>query len=609
MSGHVVYACSCLNIKIHLASKYSLANHVSERQQYWFEQESPAMEGWHLNLGMGAVVVAYSSLIETRTSSTHSWMTVGCLNCDTKSVYSIRSKASDSSSSAALSSGQSDEFVVIHKDTIFGSQLDDIRNDDQFSDIFDIKLSNSAGSISLTHSNEVPDKLRAQHQELYQVLEKALDKMRLASEVRIEQWKKVEMERLEEGSQRAREESKRLWQKVLSMNQPLPTQQVNDKDGISSTTKSATAITTTDDTPRNIQPHPSSSSSSSSPSVRMTTPVTPAKVTVTPTSIDASTPSSMTDSQQESKRSQAVRFMDHTNDSKMSTLPSSYRRSSFSLNHSAIASSSQQDGSLIDHRLSDLANAPTDQDQKNAASSDEEDMFDLDEELDSNDDEDGKQHEPNAEETNDTDKDVTNIEESSNASDRSIKIKSKGISNDGSNSTYGSSWIKRKKLTGKYIDDNGRLDKEEIRPATVSDGLEDLSTSISKFATSMPININSAMANFVLPKDDNVVEPAEEDPTNVLPPSNNDHLPSPSSRPPNVITSSYSFAPQKTATSSTSFIGYDFSFSDRALSKQFPDYNAERRKSVATIPGRHQRPQLDALIEKSSLDTRTAMKK
>ncbi|ORZ12733.1 hypothetical protein BCR42DRAFT_76090 [Absidia repens] len=550
-------------------------------------------------------------------------MTVGCLNCDTKSVYSIRNKASGSSSSAALFSGQSDEFVVIHKDTIFGSQLDDVRNDDQFSDIFDIKLSNSASSISLTHSNEVPDKLRAQHQELYQVLEKALDKMRLASEVRIEQWKKVEMERLEEGSQRAREESKRLWQKVLSMNQPLPTQQASNKDGGSSTTKSATAVTTTDGIPHNIQPQPSSSSSSSSPSVRMTTPVTPAKVTVTPTSIDASTPSSspsMADTQQESKRSQAVRFMDHSNDSVMSTLPSSYRRSSFSLNHSAIANSSQQGEVLTDHRLSNLANAPIDQDQKDAASSDEEDMFDLDEELDSNDDEDGKQqqgqHEPNAEETNDTDKEVTNIEESSNASDHSIKIKSKGITNDGSNGTYGSSWIKRKKLTGKYIDDNdGRLDKEEIHAATVNDGLEDLSTSISKYATSMPIDIHSAMANFVLPKDDNAVEPAEEDPTNVYDtnenPSNDDHhlLPLPSSRPPNVIASSYSFAPQKTATSSTSFIGYDFSFSDRALSKQFPDYNAERRKSVATIPGRHHRPQLDALIEKSSLDTRTAMKK
>ncbi|CAO3612142.1 unnamed protein product [Cunninghamella echinulata] len=57
MSGHVIYACSCLNIKIHLSSKYSLNNHASERQQYWYEQENPTMEGWKVELGMGGVVI------------------------------------------------------------------------------------------------------------------------------------------------------------------------------------------------------------------------------------------------------------------------------------------------------------------------------------------------------------------------------------------------------------------------------------------------------------------------------------------------------------------------------------------------------------------------
>ncbi|KAI8335948.1 hypothetical protein BC941DRAFT_66919 [Chlamydoabsidia padenii] len=120
MSGHVTYACPCLNIKIHLSSKYSLTNHDSERQQYWFHQETPALEGWLLQLGMGAVVVAYSSLIETQTSSTSAWMTVGCLNCSTDQVYSIHNKASTRRSSlgASLAPNQADESVVIHKDTL-----------------------------------------------------------------------------------------------------------------------------------------------------------------------------------------------------------------------------------------------------------------------------------------------------------------------------------------------------------------------------------------------------------------------------------------------------------------------------------------------------------
>ncbi|SAL95905.1 hypothetical protein [Absidia glauca] len=573
MSGHVTYTCPCLNIKVHLASKYSLNNHVAERQQYWFQQEDPALEGWLLELGMGAVVVSYSSLIETRTSSTTSWMTVGCLNCNTDQVYSIRNKAAtrNSSSGAAHTPCQTDESVVLHKDTLVGHQVDDVRHDDQFSDIFDIKLSDiaSSSSLSLVNQNEVPDHLRAQHQELYQVLEKGLEKMRLASEVRIEQWKKVEMERLEKDSKKAREESNALWKKVLSVNQQ-PTH-IESLDA----TEPRTALPP--------QGTPSSSTTTEPPAATMATESSPANID-----------SNSSDSPLEVKRSsQGIRFMDNVNDSSKTTLLGSYRRSSLSLNQSVVANGP----SGPSHDVQSLL--PADE-TDNTGSSDEEDMFDLDEELSS--DSEQQQQQPEDQEADFVGKESGSIE-SSNASGQSIAIKS-SINQKTGPTSYGSSWIKKKRLTGKYIDDVGNTTSHEDRLEPTDDNTaeDDISRSISAFATSMPININASMSTFLTDNDDNDTDVKKDN-------TNDEHTRSSMTIkrahfPTKLSTTSYSFAPTKT-TPSASFVGYDFSFSDRALSKQFADYAPERRKSVSAVSGRRHPPQLDALMEQGSLDTRS----
>ncbi|KAI8093332.1 uncharacterized protein BX664DRAFT_329460 [Halteromyces radiatus] len=580
MSGHVIYACPCLNIKIHLSSKYSLKHHATERQQYWF-QEAP-IAGWHFDLGMGAVV-AYSSLIQTRTSTSHPWMTVGCLNCDLKNVYSVYSKMSNRSSSGSLLVGQSDESVVIHEGTLFGSQLDDVRNDDQFSTIFDIKLSNLISPATITHQNEVPEKLRAQHQELRQVLEKALDKMRLASEVRIEQWKRVEMERLEEDTKKAKEESSKLWQKVLSVNHvetqhPVKERRITGIDVPEEANTQDEQVSTLQQTSTIGEPVLTSQSN----------PATNIKTTTN----DSSLISSTSDRQSESKRSQShvVRFIDNNSDPTVSSLPSSYRRSSFSLNQSAITNSlTQQDSLLFSLSKGDVPQPIND------SSSDDEDMFDLDEELQSDDGITEKKEENKLD-------DNTGSEEAATTGDQSDKNKSEFDS-------YGTSWIKKKKFTGKYIVDIGNgseLNQGDDNDITMeTDENEDLSQSISKYATSMPININSGMGTFIPSHDDEVIQPAKMDPTNVFYKArqNDNDVSSPFES----HLTSQSLAPTTKVSASKSFIGYDFSFSDRALSKQFPDYNPGRRKSVATIQGRRQ-PQLDALIENSSLDTRTTKK-
>lgn len=284
--------------------------------------------------------------------------------------------------------------------------------------------------------------------------------MRLASEVRIEQWKKVEMERLEKDSKKAKEESNALWKKVLSVNQ-----QGSHTESLD-TTVPRTAIPP--------QGTPSSSNTTEPPAV-----------TVVLESSSAKAESNSDDSPLETKRSsQGIRFMDNVNDPSKTTLLGSYRRSSLSLNQNVVVNGSNStsldvqslrpaDGKIIklvhyayyaqrliiSSFLSDSLETAKD------VSSDEEDMFDLDEELPSyNGDTENSEQQQQQEEGQETDgvgKESGSVE-SSNASGQSIAIKSKMNHKTGPTS-YGSSWIKKKRLTGKYIDDVGNMTSHEDR--------------------------------------------------------------------------------------------------------------------------------------------------
>ncbi|KAI8074610.1 hypothetical protein BC940DRAFT_343211 [Gongronella butleri] len=241
MSGHVIYACPCLNIKIHLASKYTLRTHAADRQKFKFEQESPPMHGFRFELAMGGILISYNSLIQVQTNDT--WTTVGCLHCDTKHVYSMLQAGH------SVTPRQSEQWVVIHDRAIFGSDIDDTRMDDAYSEIFDVKLSHRLKATVSLADPAVPKGLEAQHTQLQHVLDSALDKMRLASEVRIEQWRRVEMERLEEQSQRARDESDQLWQKCLQAYE----QQLDEPTTPSTHVNAAAAAASTLATPQQQQ--------------------------------------------------------------------------------------------------------------------------------------------------------------------------------------------------------------------------------------------------------------------------------------------------------------------------------------------------------------------
>lgn len=54
MSSFIVYSCHCLNIRIHLASKYALDGLAQLKSQVTVKEPLP---GWEFELGMGGIVI------------------------------------------------------------------------------------------------------------------------------------------------------------------------------------------------------------------------------------------------------------------------------------------------------------------------------------------------------------------------------------------------------------------------------------------------------------------------------------------------------------------------------------------------------------------------
>lgn len=55
MSGHIVYSCACLNVRLHLANHYSTDRHDTHRAEAFIRLSDPHLEGWQFELGMGGV--------------------------------------------------------------------------------------------------------------------------------------------------------------------------------------------------------------------------------------------------------------------------------------------------------------------------------------------------------------------------------------------------------------------------------------------------------------------------------------------------------------------------------------------------------------------------
>ncbi|ORZ01246.1 hypothetical protein BCR43DRAFT_561533 [Syncephalastrum racemosum] len=513
MSERVVYACPCLNIKLHLSNKYILESHQDSRIECFKKYTDPPLEGWSFELGMGGVQAEYNTLMKTR--SIRDWITVSCLNCATDNVYSVRtsSKSTTKYPIDLETLCQAGDQVLIHRDTIFGHQLESIRKRTNFSSHFGIMLMSDATplpdgqGLEETSETAIPGELYGQHKQLCKTLESSLENMRAETEKRIAAYREEEMTKLEQASARAKYDRKTIWHKILQVSRA-----VLEEEGRENTRSPV---------PRNDDDKTETSSRKETTN------------RVHFAGREEATPSPGSNPSRSSAPSTST--------------PSSFRRPSFVLDEHLLSantdSSTRPRGQVYSPEGGDrniLHDGNTEEE--------EEDMFNLDEEI--------------AEEESDE-------QEASPAKDSP-------------------EWTRRRP-NRKYLSDEENEDDEDEDSAAEQE--DNLSTSISAYATSVPIAISHGYQSWVPQESEKPVNPAERDPTSI-----NEELI------PNERTEQKSPSLQ-----ASSYVGYDHSsISDHAISRLFPPTG--RRKSVAATGMTFRAPApLETTIIGGSLDTRGKM--
>jgi hypothetical protein len=72
MTGHIIYACLCLNVQIQLANKYYLEGHENYRKEKFQRLEQHHLSGWIFDAGKGIVIVSAFLIIKKKKAYTHS---------------------------------------------------------------------------------------------------------------------------------------------------------------------------------------------------------------------------------------------------------------------------------------------------------------------------------------------------------------------------------------------------------------------------------------------------------------------------------------------------------------------------------------------------------
>ncbi|RUS20905.1 hypothetical protein BC937DRAFT_94080, partial [Endogone sp. FLAS-F59071] len=247
----VVYACPCLNIKIHLARRYLPDTHSEDRHACHVEEtlsvQDPAdpedraddkkkpegsttalvVKGYRFELGMGGIAVEHKHL-SRMFRPTPRWTTVRCLNCRTD-VYGF---AIESDGAAApyyppdtYQLSPENGKVVVLEGALWGDQFEEIGNSEEYSDAFRIVIraqKEEKGKETIGEADTVIPELQTVQTLLQQTLDASLSIQRQQTESRVQQYHQQQLALLELTQQKAREDKDRLWRRIKSVAVTVP---------------------------------------------------------------------------------------------------------------------------------------------------------------------------------------------------------------------------------------------------------------------------------------------------------------------------------------------------------------------------------------------------
>ncbi|KAF7725162.1 hypothetical protein EC973_000414 [Apophysomyces ossiformis] len=457
---------------------------------------------------------------------------------------------------------------------VFGRDIDRVKEDSSYSQTFGIKIVAVQERITtviegiqsfdlkiladhlISIENAVPGELYLQHKHICELLDQSLQQMQRESEVRIEEFRKSEARRLHGMSNHAKQERDALWAKMLeaskTMDKKRREQEMEAKKG-----KLDDAVLSNE--------HSAGRGALGSYNLRGS------HVHFAEGKIDTK------DDLTEDRRNAGLTLdSEQASTANFGNIATSLKRQSLILDENAIVSS-LKDKSYTDENRQSIDSMGNEE--QHGSDEESEDMFHLDEEISS--DEAIEQPKDTTDEEGTGQHAENSTSRTSEAAMESIPGSHPSVSSWRSPS---SSWLKKKRSTGKYID---AFDDEPVEHNNAKSSAEiehGMSQSVSMYATSLPIAIHQPERNLTPEAEEtkNAIRPSDRDPTDST--DNN--------------------KPSESRGSKIGSMNYDYSLVDREISQLFPQAE-RRRKSVAIGAMTGPQPQLFSLVGQS-LDTRSS---
>ncbi|KAG1467839.1 hypothetical protein G6F56_004186 [Rhizopus delemar] len=190
MTGYVIYACKCLNIKLQLNYEYCLDDHERHRVEHSIELDNPPLRGWQFEVIK--VNIQFMALIHC--TSSKGWTTIHY-----QDITELQN-----------------ERVIIHKGSIFNHEIKQVEKAHNYSHTFQVVLNLSlpVKPDLLEQEDETNKKLIQQKNNICHILNETIEILEKEKEEKIEEYIQEQRILLRAAKEKAKHESLALWKTI-----------------------------------------------------------------------------------------------------------------------------------------------------------------------------------------------------------------------------------------------------------------------------------------------------------------------------------------------------------------------------------------------------------
>ncbi|CAM0137285.1 hypothetical protein VKS41_004997 [Umbelopsis sp. WA50703] len=210
----LAYACSCLNVRLHVAS-------TTDRSNTATDELGPELTGWKLPLGVGGISIEQKSLVRIRkVTSEPSWVTLSCLVCGTENVFSIPLD----DDGLSLTDPDWDKLLVpesnnliVHDGLKDATEIEALKQQSAYSQTFHLVMSSEVDNSNKESAQNDHPQFNRLRDGLQVTYTKAVEYEEVKTHERIELYKAQQEEALSKYQQNAKDDLQRLLHMISTV--------------------------------------------------------------------------------------------------------------------------------------------------------------------------------------------------------------------------------------------------------------------------------------------------------------------------------------------------------------------------------------------------------